>query len=299
MANNQETPRNGGKHVSWTDPQVNYALRITALFLAALLAVFVFVKIINEVKTYNTIGEVPTAPYVITVSGKGEVQAKKDTAVLSFTSSGKGTTAADAQAKAAELNNKAMAFLRSKGVAEKDISTESYNTYPTYTDKIKPCIVDRSAISEDMQVAPITPCNSYEQVITGYETTQVVQLKLRGVDANTTISSEIITGLGIAGVRVGNLVNTVDKPEELENQARMLAVADARKEAEQIARSLGARLGKVVSFDQAGTPYAYPMYEMDGMADAKKAQMAPPSPEIPTGESKITSNVSITYEIRQ
>lgn len=296
MAPNQDS-RNA-KNVSWSEPQVNYALRVVGLFLVALLAVFVFVKIINEVKTYNTIGEVPQSPYVITVSGQGEVTAKKDTAVLSFTSSGKGATAAEAQAKAAELNNKAMDFLRSKGIEEKNISTNSYNTYPTYTEKIKPCIVDRTAPT-GMEIMPVTtPCNSYEQVITGYETTQVVEIKLREIDKNPALSSEIITGLGTAGVRVGNLMNTIDKPEELESQARQIAIADARAEATQIARSLGARLGKVVSFDQGGT--MYPMYEMRDAGMSAKAQAAPvPNPEIPTGEGKITSNVNVTFEIIQ
>ncbi len=310
---------------SFDDANVNNAIRVTSLILLALLSVFVLIKTMGEVKAFGTIGQAPATPYMITVSGEGEVAGVKDIAMLSFSSYGKGKTATEAQSIAAEANNKAIAFLKSKGINEKDISTESYNTYPTYDQKVKPCIyedvsADGSLSSEGSAgsargaevmgaptpdiavsasrpttiVAPIAPCNNYESVITGYETNQSIQVKIRGIDKNPSLTGEIITGLAGAGVRVASLQNSIDNIDELKSDARAIAISKAHAEAKDIARSLGARLGKVVSYNENGG--SYPMYDRNMMS--AKAESAPVSPEIPAGEGKVISNVSVTYEIR-
>lgn len=311
------------KEHNWNfdDAKVNNAMRVTGLILLALLSVFVLIKTMGEVKAFGTIGQAPSTPYMITVSGEGEVAGVKDIATLSFSSYGKGKTASEAQSIAAESNNKAIAFLKSKGIDGKDISTESYNTYPTYDQKVKPCIYEgvsaegsagsakgaeimgAPAPTPDMGVsvsrptvivAPTAPCNNYESVITGYETNQSIQVKIRGIDKNPALTGEIITGLAGAGVRVGSLQNSIDNIDELKSEARAIAISKAHAEAKDIARSLGAHLGKVVSFNENGG--GYPMYDRAMMS--AKAEAAPVSPEIPAGEGKVISNVSVTYEIR-
>lgn len=291
-------------HWTFNDGQVTSAMKMVGLGLIALLCVFVFVKTINEVKTYATIGQVPQSPYMITVSGKAEVKAVKDVSILTFTSRGKGKTASEAQSVAAEQNNKALAYLKSKGVSEKDISTISYDTYPNYDQKVRPCVVEGTNVTKvssapSMEIAPmiapVGPCNNYEQVIVGYETTHSVKVKIRNIESDPSRAGDIVTGLATSGVLVGNLMNTVDDTDALKSQARQLAIADARAEAEQIARSLGVRLGKVTSFydESAGYP---PMYEGAMMsADYAKSTM---SPEIPTGEAKIEAKVSLTFELQ-
>lgn len=292
------------KHWTLDDSQVTKSIKVVSFALLTLLSVFVLVKIINEVKTYNTIGEVAQSPYMITVYGKGEVKATRDLTTLSFTSSGKGKSISDAQGMAAEKNNNALAFLRAKGIDDKDISTQSYNTYPIYDQKVRPCEVEgarttimpaEGSMGMDIaSVAPIAPCNNYEQVITGYETSQVTQLKIRGVASNPSLSGEIVAGLGEIGVQVGYLSNVIENKDELKNQARQLAIAQARVEAMQIAKSLGVHLGKVVSFNDDGG-YTEPM--VDAVYMSAETKMSP-APEMPTGETKITSSVSVTFEIR-
>ncbi len=291
-------------HWTFNDGQVNAAMKVVGLGLLALLCVFVFVKTINEVKIYATIGQVPQSPDVITVSGKAEVKAIRDISTLTFTSRGKGKTASEAQGIAAEQNNKALAYLKSVGIAEKDISTLSYDTYPNYDQKVRPCVIEdvtgakvSSAPSMEIEpvIAPVIPCNNYEQVISGYETLHSVQIKIRNIQANPALAGDVLTGLAATGVQVSNLMNTIDDEDALKSQARQLAIADARAEAEQIARSLGVRLGKIKSFydESAGYP---PMYEGAVMsADYMKAMA---SPEIPTGEAKIEAKVSLTFELR-
>ncbi len=298
-------------HWEWNDSQVNSALRVTGLMLLALLSIFVLVKTMGEVKAFSTIGESPTSPYMISVSGRGEVAGVKDIATLSFTSQGKGKTAVEAQTMAAEANNKALAFLKSKGVQDKDISTQSYNTYPTYDQKVRPCVVETISstgapdnvvygplsepASSEAKIAPIMPCNNVDSVISGYETSQYVEIKIRNIDTNPALTGEIITGLAEAGVQVGGLQNSIDDADALKSNARRIAIAKAHAEAKEIAKALGGRLGKVVSFneDYGG----YPMIEQSSMRDAK-AMNGATAPSIPVGEGKVTSNVTITYEIK-
>jgi uncharacterized protein YggE len=286
-------------HFAMDDAQANKNLKITGLVLVSLLCLFVFVKTVNGIKEYNTIGEAPRAPYSITVSGHGEVMAKRDTASLSFSSFGEGKTTSEAQSKAAESNNKALAYLKSKGIPEKDISTQGYNTYPKYDQVVKLCPIIKSDIAPngtEMAVAPIAPCNTYDQVISGYETTQTIEIKIRDIDQNPALSGEIVDGLAATGVRVGNFSNTIDDIEKLKSEARNQAIMDARIEARKIARSLGVRITKVVSYYDNN--YGYPMAEGNVMSARAMDSVKSVAPELPAGEGKITSDVAVTFEIR-
>ncbi len=278
-------------HFEMNDAQANKALKITGLVLISLLCLFVFVQTINGIKEYSTIGEAPLNPYSITVSGHAEVMAKRDVASLSFTSYGEGKTTSEAQTKAAESNNKALEFLKSKGIPEKDISTQGYSTYPKYDQVVKSCPVIRP------EVALVPPCNTYDQVISGYETTQTIEFKIRNIDQNPSLSGEIIDGLAATGVRVGNISNSVDNIEEIQSRARNEAIANARIEARKIARSLGVRITRIIGYYDNN--YAYPVAEMDFMSarggDGPAKSIAP---QIPGGEGKITADVSVTFEIR-
>lgn len=306
--------KNVSKHqLNMDDGQITKFMKVTGLILLSLLSVFVFVKTINEVKNYSTIGEYPMPPYSIYINGKGEVSAPKDQAVLTFSSNGKGKTAVDSESAAAVSVNKALAFLKEKGIEDKNISTVSHGTYPTYDQKVKPCVVDAKAtvvgsapvsapssvkntlVAEPaIMVAPIAPCNSYESVVSGYETYQSVEVKISGIDKNTSLSGEIVTGLTAAGVQVSAVENRIANSDALKAEARALAIADAKQQANQIARSLGIKLGKVVSFsDNDMYPNAAPM-----MYSADAGMEKSVSPQMPAGEAKITSNISVSFEIR-
>jgi len=292
--------KNHNFNVNWDDAQTMKALKIAGLVLLSLLSVFVIVKTVSEIKAFTTIGEIPSTPYVITVTGKAELQATKDIASISFTATGKGTTAGEAQSIAAEANNKAIDFVKSKGVSEKDITTENYNTYPVYEQKVRACPVESATVSSapagiTKSIAPIPPCSNYESVIVGYETTQTVRIKIRGIDKSPDLSGEIITGLGSAGVQVGNLQMTIDNPDELKKQARMQAIMDARRQAKDIARAMGGRLGRATSYYDNDMYYPYSESAMS--MDARMTKEAV-SPEIYAGEGKVTANVSVTFELR-
>lgn len=284
--------------VSPSDQQMLNIAKKSGIALLILLSVFIFVKTIIEIKTYTIIDD-SSWSNTISVSGKGEVPAPKDLATVSFVSTGKGITANDAQSIAATSNNKAINFLKSKGIEEKDISNVSYNTNPVFEEKIKKCEFDLPKIENvstmNSSYVPMPPCNVYESVITGFETTQVVQVYIRGINTNPTISGEVLTGLVEQGVQVGGLQNTIDNSEEFKSRARTIAIANARIQAKQIAKSLGVQLGEVISFSE-NDMYMHPMFEsnMSRTASMEKSVF----PEILAGEGKVTSDVSVVFTIK-
>lgn len=212
----------------------------------------------------------------ITVSGKGEIIVKPDIATISFGVSAENLDVAKAQKESATKINNIIDFLKKNGVDEKDIKTTNYSIYPRYD-------YNRSS-------------NSYpyggNQVLAAYVVSQSVEVKIRKIeDAGT-----ILGGVGEFGVTdVSGLNFSLDKADEVKDKARDLAIADARAQAKVLAKSLGVHLGDVSSFSENGN---YPVYSMMEKSVAMGMGGDSVAPQLPTGESKIISNITITYEIR-
>ena len=107
---------------------------------------------------------------------------------------------------------------------------------------------------------------------------------------------------GIGGLEVQNVSGLnfqVDKEENYKKEARRQAIMKARADAETLAHDLGVTLVRVINYSESG--YYPPIYYKGMetmMADGGRGGLEAPSPEVPVGENKITSSVTITYEIR-
>ncbi len=102
--------------------------------------------------------------------------------------------------------------------------------------------------------------------------------------------------LGSTGVSNLNGPNfAVDNEDGLKAQARKEAIDDAKSKAEVLAKDLGVSLVKIVSFSDSNAGYPI-MYANSAKMDAVAAAPAPA--ELPKGENTISSDVTITYEIR-
>lgn len=213
----------------------------------------------------------------ISFSGKGEVVVQPDIVTISFGVSAENLDVSKAQTESATKMNNIIDFLGTKGVDKKDIKTTNYSIYPRY-DYIN-----------NNQTYPY----GGKQVLAAYVVSQNVEVKIRKVgDAGA-----ILSGVGEYGVTdISGLNFSLDKIDEVKDQARDLAIEDAKTQAKSLAKSLGVRLVKITSFSENAN---YPMYY--GMEKAMNVGMGGDSavaPQIPVGENKITSNVTITYEIR-
>ncbi|MBY0538224.1 SIMPL domain-containing protein [Patescibacteria group bacterium] len=220
-------------------------------------------------------------PTTINVSGTGEVMATPDIAQFSFSVRGEGADAAAAQAKSAEVINAVTAYLKENGIEDKDIKTEGYNMNPKYKFEQKPCLIG-------------SYCPPGEQIPDGFEVYQTITVKVRVIDKAGTL----LSGIGDKGATdISGLTFTIDDDEALKDEARKLAIEDAQAQAEILADSLDVKIVKMISYYE-DSPME-PMYGggMMGVPMSAKAEMAP-TPNIPTGENKTVSNVTITYEVK-
>lgn len=252
---------------------------MTALVVLLIVAsVYFAAKTVSEVKGLRFIGGGSTATSTISFDGKGEVTASPDLATISFTIRENAGTVTDAQTKVTTKEAAALAFLDKSGVAKKDIKAESINTSPKYDYGI-PCYT--------------YPCSTRTPKIIGYEVSEYISVKIHDLAK----AGDIVKGLGDVGISEMNGPDfSIEKEDALKEQARKIAIDDAKAKAESLSKDLGISLIRIVNFSESGN---YPMYSEKRMLAADSAgSVSSPAPVLPTGENKITSNVTITYEIR-
>jgi hypothetical protein len=239
-----------------------------------ILALFLLSKTVGEMKSYKFIGANPSSSGTITVSGKGEVVAKPDIAEISFTVSNEALIVSEAQDKSSKEMNTILAFLKKGGIEEKDIKTTGYNIYPRY---------EYQGTSSYYQEG--------KRNLAAYVVSQNVSLKIRDIAR----AGAILADLGELGATdLSGLNFTNDKIDDLQKEAKDKAIAEAKVNADKLAKSLGVKLVRILSYSDGNYPVYYAKSEMmaTGMGGGATA------PEIPSGENKIVSNVSITYEIK-
>jgi uncharacterized protein YggE len=219
-------------------------------------------------------------PRTISVSGKGEMFAKPDVALITFSVYESASLVAEAQ----ENSNKKMAALlaavKNLGIDEKDVKTTNYYAGPKYEWKQLPCTQ--------------FSCPPGENKLVGYEVRQSISLKIRKIDD----AGAVLAALGAQGASdISGLEFTVDDEDALKLDARTAAIEDAKAKAERLAKDLHVSLGDIVTFAE-DVYYPVPMYaKMESVAmDMGMGGANPVS--LPTGENKITSNVTITFEIK-
>lgn len=245
--------------------------------LTIILSLFLVVQIVNGLKNAGT--GVP-AQDVITVSGQGEVFATPDLATFTFSVTEVGNNVKDAQTKTTEKIDKAIAAVKKLGVDEKDIKTTDYNAYPKYEYNQIECIK--------------YPCPVGKQQLVGYEVSQTILVKVRKVDD----AGKLLDAVASASItNVSGLTFTIDDESALQREARKKAIDDAKTKAQQLAKDLGVSLSRIVSFSENnGSPM--PMYYRADAIAMGGAMEAKSVPSVPTGQNKISSDVSITYEIK-
>jgi uncharacterized protein len=225
-------------------------------------------------------------PTSISVSGEGEVFAKPDVASFSFTLEAKEADAVTAQNKVSEAMDAILAYLKEAGVEERDVKTEYYNLAPWYEyPAYQPCTY------------AYCPPQNGEPTLKGYEVSQSVTVKIRDIAK----AGEIISEVGGKGAKnVSGIQMTVDDTDALKDEARALAIENAKEKAEALAKSLGVRLVRMNGFwEEEGYGYYDRGYGMGGEMMMEDSMMsAPKAATLPAGENRITARVNISYEIR-
>lgn len=214
----------------------------------------------------------------ITVIGQGRAVATPNVARVTL---GVEATADTVRQAATEANTKTAAIiarLKSLGVADKDIQTSQYSIFPVREGG------GPVAAAAGAPAATATPKPQFR-------VSSTVNVTLRDLNAvGPAIDGAIEAGANVAG----GIQFSVDDPTPPMDQARGNAVADARRQAQQIAQAAGVTLGppRVIT-EVIGS--AAP--QMDLAAGVARAMPAAAPPPVQGGELTFTEQIQITYEM--
>ena len=214
----------------------------------------------------------------ITVIGQGRAVATPNVARVTL---GVEATADTVRQAATEANTKTAAIiarLKSLGVADKDIQTSQYSIFPVREGG------GPVAAAAGAPAATATPKPQFR-------VSSTVNVTLRDLNAvGPAIDGAIEAGANVAG----GIQFSVDDPTPPMDQARGDAVADARRQAQQIAQAAGVTLGppRVIT-EVIGS--AAP--QMDLAAGVARAMPAAAPPPVQGGELTFTEQIQITYEM--
>lgn len=251
-------------------------ISISVFILIVVVSLLTIAKLVNEVKSTSYVGRGDQPINVISVTGEGEVLAISDIASLNINISKDGVTAKEAQNLLNESITKTLTYLAEQKIEDKDIKSEYGGLNPKYS--YEKCYT---------YTCPQNP------KIIGYTATQSITVKIRDVDSANTVR----TGLADLGITdISGPTFSIDDEDGYKEQARSEAISQAKEKAEVLAKDLGVKLGKVVNYSD-NDRNMYPMYEK-AMISSTMALDSVSAPTLPKGENKITSNVTITYEIR-
>jgi uncharacterized protein len=203
----------------------------------------------------------------VEVSGEGSVSAAPDFARVNLGVTSTGKTAGEAMTANAKAANALVSLIKADGVAPADIQTSAVSISPMF-----------SRPSPGQETAP---------TISGYSVSNNITVTVREIPRLGALLDKAV-GVGansIYGISFGH--NDVS---DLLDQARPLAVADARRKAEIYAASGGAKLGRLMALTEQGgfqPPVAF-----------SRALAAAPTP-IEAGEDRLTLTVTTRFELKE
>jgi len=220
---------------------------------------------------FNSTTQTKGEPFV--VSGEGKVSVTPDIAKIDLGIQDSGASLKTVQDSINKKSKTLVDALKKLGIAEADIKTTSYNVYPQYD---------------------YTNPNSR---ITGYQASTNYEVTIKDFDK---INNVIAVSTGAGANMVGGVnfeLNEVTKKQKLQ-EARSLAVKEAKDKAEGLAKAAGINLGKIINISENnGVPFPRPLsLPVSGGGGAEDKSIA--QPNIQPGETEIDVTISLSYEIR-
>ncbi len=204
----------------------------------------------------------------LAVVGEGKVDVVPDTATVNLGVVVENAKSAEvAEEELASKNNIVVSTIKKLGIREQDIKTTNYSVNPVYD------------YEENMNAA---------KKYTGNVT---ITVKIHDTDK----ASEIVAAATKAGAnQVGDINFVVDKPEKFREQARDLAIINAKEQAASLAKKLGIRLGRVVNIVESSDgsrPLPY-MQKSNSLSVEESA----PAADLNPGSQTVTSTVTLYFE---
>lgn len=202
----------------------------------------------------------------VTVQATASVNAAPDIARIRSGVRTEGETAAEALASNTRKMANVIDGLKAMGIAAKDIQTSNFNVSPQYTHH-------RDGRTPE---------------IAGYQATNEVTATIRDLKAIGGILDKVVE---LGANQVHGLSFEVSKAEELADEARREAIANARRRAELFAKAANADVGEVLEIREGGAP----SFARGPMLEAASSRMAAP---IEPGEQSLSASVTVTWELK-
>ncbi|MFH0773537.1 MAG: SIMPL domain-containing protein [bacterium] len=207
----------------------------------------------------------------LAVVGEGKVDVIPDTAYVDVGITVNNLqTVEEARNKIDEINTQLIGAIKKLGIPSKEIKTTNYSVYPTYT------------------------YENNKNRITGYDGNATVTVKTKKTDTVPLIIKEATK----AGAnQINNTRFVVDDPAAYREEARGKAIANARDQAEKLAKSLGIKLGKVINVVES---ISGGQSSMDSVVYAKMSSAGGMGgvPTLESGSETVTSTVTLYFEKR-
>ena len=205
----------------------------------------------------------------VTVSGEANVFVAPDLVQID------GGVSSDAKSarEAASANNAAMAnvlqALKAAGIDERDYQTSRLSLQPQY--------------------APAEPNRSTPR-IAGYRASNHVTIRVRDV---AKVAGTIDTLVNAGANEIGGINFIVTQPSRALDEARRLAIADARRKAEIYAKAAGVTLGEPLSITEEGAAPQPPVFRSKMAAPMAGGAPTP----VAQGEEPLSVTVNVTWAI--
>jgi uncharacterized protein YggE len=248
------------------------------------LALFMAIVAMASYATLNfeKVDFINPTPATISVSGEGEVLAVPDIGQFSFSVTAKADGASEAQELSGTKINDIYTYLLEQGIEEKDIKTQNYNLYPKWDYVEKICEFG-------------VRCGS-ERVQDGFEVSQTVSVKIR----DTKTSGAVISGVGERGAtNISGLNFTIDDTDLLKEEARAMAIEDAKAKADTLAEQLGVKIVRLASYNENGGGYYEKSYDTRAMSlGMAEDEGGFGGAEMPVGEESTKVIVNVTFEVK-
>lgn len=216
----------------------------------------------------------------VMVTGRGEVEYKPDMALINLgVQIDRAETSENALSQLNEKMNKIVESVKALGIPEEDIQTKAYNLYPQYD--------YTNGVSR----------------VSGYSANQQLSVKIKNINDNIDLPNKVVSEASRAGVnQILGISFEVSSLNDLKQQARLLAIKDARDKSAGMAKAAGIRkLKKVVGWfetdiESPDMPNGSQLSDAMGAGGMGAAKVAP-SPNVPSGNQKIVIEIGLNYEV--
>jgi hypothetical protein len=210
-------------------------------------------------------------PRLLTVGGEGEVSVAPDRADVSFAVEASEKTLADAERIVTEGTARLLKLCDALGIPKNSVRSAQLSVYPQY---------DGGVVSSRPRIV-------------GYAASRQIEVDLRDLGK---LGKLLQGAVETAANRVSGVAFGSTRKDEHQRAALALAAQDARANADQLASTMGVKLGKLhtlVASESGGMPPPMPMM----MMRKQMAESMAPEQTYQAGEIKFQASVTAEYDL--